>query len=109
MLPQDSTNFKGDYGQGNYDSRHTFVGEVSFQVPGSAHWRAAATGWQANGNFSFHTGFKKAAVNANWLNPDAFADPAAGAWGTTRRNAYTAPGIGAGEPFNTQFALKITF
>jgi len=147
-LPQDSTNFKGDYGQGDYDSRHTFVGEVSYQVPGSAHWKAAMTGWQTNANFSFHTGFpftvltddqtdntgennqranqvgnpytgfKKAAVNANWLNPNAFADPADGTWGTTRRNAYTAPGFGdvdfsvfkntkIGERVNAQFRVEL--
>jgi len=123
-LPQDSTNFKGDYGQGDYDSRHTFVGALSYEVPGSAHWKKVTTGWQANGNFAFHTGFpftvltddqtdntgennqranqvsnpytgfRKAAVNANWLNPASFTDPAAGTWGTTRRNAYTAPGFG---------------
>jgi len=147
-LPQDSTNFKGDYGQGDYDARHTFVGEVSYQVPGSNHWKAATTGWQANGNFAFHTGFpftiltddqtdntgennqranqvtnpftgfKKAGVNANWLNPTAFADPAAGTWGTTRRNAYTAPGFGdvdlsvfkntkIGERVNAQFRVEL--
>jgi hypothetical protein len=147
-LPQDSTNFKGDHGLGDYDSRHTFVGELSYQVPGSAHWKAATNGWQANSSFSFHTGFpftvltddqtdntgennqranqvsnpyigyKKAAVNANWLNPDAFANPAAGTWGTTRRNAYTAPGFGdldlsvfkntkIGDRINTQFRVEL--
>jgi len=147
-LPQDSTHFKADYGLGDYDSRHTFVGEVSYQVPGSALWKPLTNGWQANGNFAFHTGFpftvltddqtdntgennqranqvgnpnagfKKAAVNANWLNPDAFADPAAGTWGTTRRNGYTAPGFGdvdfsvfkntkIGERVNTQFRVEL--
>jgi hypothetical protein len=147
-LPQDSTNFKGDYGQNDYDSRHTFVGELSYQVPGSAHWKAATTGWQANSSFSFHTGFpftvltddqtdhtgeynqranqisnpytgfKKAAVGANWLNPAAFANPAGGQWGTSRRNAYTAPGYGdvdfsvfkntkIGERVNAQFRVEL--
>jgi hypothetical protein len=57
-------------------------------------------------------------VNANWLNPDAFADPAAGTWGTTRRNAYTAPGFGdvdfsvfkntkIGERVNAQFRVEL--
>jgi len=147
-LPQDSRNFKGDYGQGDLDNRHTFVGELSYQVPGSSHFKALTTGWQANGNFTFHTGFpftvltddqtdntgennqranqvsnpftgyKKAAVNANWLNPNAFADPAAGSWGTSRRNAYTAPGFGdvdlsvfkntkIGERVNAQFRVEM--
>jgi len=147
-LPQDSTNFKGDYGQNDYDSRHTFVGEVSYQVPGSAHWKAATTGWQANSSFSFHsgfpftvltdsqtdntgennqranqisnpyTGFKKAAVGADWLNSAAFADPDPGHWGTSRRNGYTAPGFGdvdfsvfkntkIGERVNAQFRVEL--
>jgi len=147
-LPQDSTNFKGDYGQNDYDSRHTFVGEVSYQVPGSERWKAATTGWQANSSFSFHSGFpftvltdsqtdntgennqranqvgnpyagfKKAAVGANWLNPAAFANPAGGHWGTSRRNAYTAPGYGdvdfsvfkntkIGERVNAQFRVEL--
>jgi hypothetical protein len=29
--------------------------------------------------------------------------------GTTIGNAYGAPGIGAGEPYNTQLAMKIIF
>jgi hypothetical protein len=208
-LPQDSTNFKNDYGQSDFDSRNTFVGTVSYNIPEAVHWKAATGGWQLNSTLSFHNGFpftvltddqtdntgennqranqitnpyagfKKVGVNAQWLNAAAFTDPAAGTWGTTRRNAYDspgfsevdfsvfkntkihdrintqfrvelynlfnrtnyapplggasggynpnqatistlqlydtigdfngAPGIGSGEPFNTQFALKITF
>ena len=117
-------------------------------------------------------GYQGQKPNANWLDPAAFADPAPGTFGTTRRNAYYgpgysdvdfsvfkdtkikerltiqlraemfnlfnranfappgggnvsvggnftlndtigdyngAPGIGAGEPFNTQFAAKFIF
>jgi outer membrane receptor protein involved in Fe transport len=117
-------------------------------------------------------GFQGQKPSANWLDPAAFADPAQGTFGTTRRNGYFgpgysdvdfsvfkntkikervtiqfraemfnlfnrnnfappgggdvavggnftlndtigdyngAPGIGAGEPFNTQFALKVLF
>jgi outer membrane receptor protein involved in Fe transport len=147
-LPQDSTNFKGDYGLGDFDCRENFVGELSYQIPGSAHWKNATTGWQVNGNFAFHTGFpftvltdkqtdhtgennqranqisdpyigyKKAAVNADWLNPNAFANPAAGTWGTSRRNEYTAPGFGdvdlsvfkdtkIGQRVNAQFRVEL--
>ncbi len=208
-LPQDSTNFKNDYGQSDFDSRNTFVGTVSYNVPGAARWKAATGGWQLNSNLAFHDGFpftvltdaqtdntgennqranqisnpyagyRKTGVNAQWLNAEAFTNPDLGTWGTTRRNAYAspgfsevdfsvfkntkiherintqfrvefynlfnrtnyapplsggsagynpnqatisslqlydtigdfngAPGIGSGEPFNTQFALKITF
>ena len=33
QLPQDSTNFKGDYGNSDFDTRNTFVGYVNYTVP----------------------------------------------------------------------------
>jgi hypothetical protein len=207
-LPQDSFNFKGDYGPSDFDNRNTFVGLVSYQVPGSTHLPVLTKGWELNTLSTFHgglpfsvyssadtsgtndgnqranavagvnpyAGYRKGGVGLNWLNPAAFVDAPAGTWGTTKRNAYTgpgfgdvdlsifknthiterittqfraelfnlfnrtnygpplqgnfnpsytpdnglilfttigsfngAPGIGAGEPFNTQFALKVIF
>ena len=124
-LPQDSTNFKGDYGQGDFDTRNNLVGEVSYEVPGLEAHKAITGGWQLNAVWAFHSGlpftvltddqtdntgennqradqvisnpyagFKQQKVGANWLNPDAFTDPAAGTWGTTHRNAFVAPGFG---------------
>jgi hypothetical protein len=207
-LPQDSTNFKGDYGPSDFDNRNIFVAALSYQVPGSEHMKTLTKGWELNSLMTFHgglpfsvysssdtsgtndgnqranlvagvnpyAGFRKGGVGLNWLNPAAFVDAPAGTWGTTSRNefngpgygdvdfsifknthitekittqfrvemfnlfnrtnyapplegnfnpSYTydnglslfttigsfngAPGIGAGEPFNTQFALKIIF
>ena len=34
-LPQDSTNFKGDYGQGDFDTRNNFVGQINLRHPGN--------------------------------------------------------------------------
>jgi len=123
-LPQNSFNFKGDYGQSDFDQRNIFVGDVSYEVPGSQHFQLLTKGWQANTKFSFHSGIpfsvftddqtdgtlegvqranqignpysgaKQAKVGGNWLNAAAFADPAAGSFGTSRRNAYIAPGYG---------------
>ena len=148
-LPQDSTNFKGDYGQGDFDSRNILVGEVSYDLPGMGSHRAITGGWQLNSVMAFHSGlpftvltddqtdntgennqranqvianpyagFKKQTPGANWLNPDAFTDPAPGTWGTSRRNAYVAPGFGdvdfsifkntkIGERINTQFRVEL--
>jgi hypothetical protein len=205
-LPQDSTNFKGDYGQSDYDNRQTLVGQISYDIPAVQSLELVTSGWQLNSALAFHTGFpftvlsnnqtdntdennqranqvsdpyaghRKRKVGADWLNPKAFVEPTAGTWGTSRRNAYVgpgfsdvdlsifkntkiaervnvqfrvefynlfnyinfappggagfnpnqttytgtqlndtigdfngAPGIGTGEPFNTQLALKLTF
>ena len=56
VLPQDSTNFKGDYGNSDYDTRNNFTAYLSYEVPGSQHLKALTTGWQANGLLNFHGG-----------------------------------------------------
>jgi Carboxypeptidase regulatory-like domain len=201
-LPQDNFNFKGDYGNSDFDTRNTLVGFFSYAIPGSPHLRMLTSGWQVNSLLSFHggqpftvhasgdisgtnegndravqigairKGYQGQKPSVNWLDPSAFADPAPGTFGSSRRNGYYgpgysevdlsffkdtrikefatlqfraemfnlfnrinyappggggvsvggdftlndtigdyngAPGIGAGEPFNTQFAVKIIF
>jgi hypothetical protein len=125
-LPQDSTNFRGDYGPSDFDSRNTFVGLATYNVPGSQKWSLLSKGWQLNSLLTFHSGnpfsvfssadtsgtdegvqransvpgvspyagFKKQAINANWLNPAAFVDAPAGTFGDTKRNGYIGPGYG---------------
>ena len=55
-LPQDSTNFKGDYGSSDFDSRNIFVGLVSYNVPGTEKWNLLSKGWQLNSLLTFHSG-----------------------------------------------------
>jgi Carboxypeptidase regulatory-like domain/TonB dependent receptor len=56
-LPQDSTNFYGDYGNSDYDIRRHFNSYLIYDIPGSSHGpRWLSHGWQANGNISFRTG-----------------------------------------------------
>jgi len=57
VLPQDSTNIRGDYGNSDYDVRNTFSMYVTYAVPGSStgpHW--LSHGWQLNSLLSLHGG-----------------------------------------------------
>ena len=122
-LPQDSYNFKGDYSNSDFDTRNTLVSYLSYQLPGSGHFRPLTNGWQVNSLMSFHGGqpftvhasgdvsgtnegndranqvgpvrkrYQGSVPNANWLDPAAFVDPASGNFGTSRRNAYYGPGF----------------
>ena len=53
-LPQDSTNFKGDYGQSDFDQRNIFTGLVSYEIPGGDKWKLLTNGWQVNTLATFH-------------------------------------------------------
>jgi outer membrane receptor protein involved in Fe transport len=121
-LPQDSTNFKGDYSNSDFDTRNTFVSFMSYDVPGSQHLKGLTGGWQVNSLLTFHggapftvhasgdisgtnegndravqiaparVGYQGQSTTAKWIDLSAFQDPALGTFGTTRRNAFYAPG-----------------
>ncbi len=55
-LPQDSTNFKGDYGPSDFDERNIFTGLVTWDVPGAHVMPALTKGWQVNTLMTFHGG-----------------------------------------------------
>jgi outer membrane receptor protein involved in Fe transport len=125
-LPQDSTNFKGDYGNSDFDMRNIFVGLLSYNVPGGQKWKSLTNGWELNTLLTFHgglpfsvyssadtsgtddgnqradvvpgidpyAGFRQSKVGGTWLNPAAFVDAAPATWGDSRRNAYYGPGYG---------------
>jgi hypothetical protein len=57
VIPFDSYNIKADYGNSDFDTRHTFTGTLSWDVPGSAHGPKALThGWNVSTVLSFHGG-----------------------------------------------------
>jgi hypothetical protein len=39
-LPQDSTNFKNDYSNSDFDIRHNFNGYIIYDIPGTSWGRA---------------------------------------------------------------------
>jgi outer membrane receptor protein involved in Fe transport len=150
-LPQDSTNFKGDYGPSDFDSRNIFTGLISYDVPGAHVMPLLTKGWEVNSLMTFHSGapfsvysaedtsgtadgnqranlvpgvdpykgYRKGGVGLDWLNPAAFVPSTpAGTWGTTSRNEFVGPGYGdvdlsvfkntkIGERVTTQFRVEM--
>lgn len=55
-IPQNSFNLKGDYGNMDYDVRHTFIAYLNYSVPRlrGPHW--LGNGWQLNSLITLHTG-----------------------------------------------------
>lgn len=141
-LAQDSYNFKGDYGNSDFDTRNTLVGFVNYDVPGFAGPKPLTHGWNLNGVFTFKGGQPITVYNnddtsgtneytqrvnmignpfagishkitsdgfVQWVNPNAFAEPASGTWGTMARNSIFGPGfsdVDFSVIKNTQFAIK---
>ena len=55
-IPQNSYNIRGDYGNADFDIRHSFVGFVSYSLPTPSHAKLLLGGWQLNSLLSFYTG-----------------------------------------------------
>ncbi|CAN5608538.1 hypothetical protein BH10ACI4_BH10ACI4_25970 [soil metagenome] len=121
-LPQDSTNFKGDYSNTDFDTRNAFTSFISYEVPDSHHLKLLSNGWQVNSLLSFHggqpftvkasgdisgtnegndravqtrsvkTGYQGQSTTANWIDLSAFTNAPLGSFGTVRRNSFYAPG-----------------
>ncbi len=125
QLPQDSTNFKGDYGNSDFDTRNGFVGYANYAIPAFRGPKLLTDGWELNGVITLKggqpmnlftgtdtTGENQYAQRPNivgnafagvshkvqngvvqWFNPAAFADPAAGTYGNYTRNSLFGPGL----------------
>jgi hypothetical protein len=128
-LPQDSYNFKGDYGNSDFDTRNTFVGYVNYDVPKFKGPKPLTAGWALNSAYTFKggqpititngddtsgtneytqrvnqiadpfSGINHKIINSGgskyvqWFNPAAFVEPAANTWGTIARNSIFGPGF----------------
>jgi hypothetical protein len=96
-IPFDSTNLKGDYGNGDFDTRHNFSATFTWDIPGSSHGPKMLThGWAVNSLMTFHggqpvdeirTGFNQVAPffsgvshdfnkgGVTWVNPASLCSP----------------------------------
>jgi hypothetical protein len=101
-IPYDSTNLKGEYGNGDFDTRNNLSGTFTWDIPGSSRGPSWLThGWSVNSLLTFHGGqpldevrtgydiigdpfagvshsFQKTAsfTGVTWINPAAFCLPA---------------------------------
>ena len=127
ILPQDSSNLKGDWGNSNYDIRNHFSAFLNYDIPSFSHGPEALThGWELDGVLKFQSGEPVnvlsgldnsgtgenedraskigPALNGNrsvqsnsyaqYLNPNSFVEPALGTYGNLGRNQVTGPGFG---------------
>lgn len=131
-LPQDSYNFKGDYGDSDFDTHNSFVGYIDYDVPKFWGPKLLTDGWELNSAFAFKggqpitvytatdtsvvgEGFQRANIVENtpqlashrsiqhdssglpfvqWLNPNAYSQPAQNTFGDAQRNGVFGPGFG---------------
>ena len=128
-LPQDSYNFKGDYGNSDFDTRNSFKGYVNYMLPGLSKMKLLTGGWELNTAFAFNGGQPITVYNGDdtsgtfeftqrvnrvsnpfagvshkiqtsdsggkyvqWFNPAAYVEPDANTWGTEPRNSIYGPG-----------------
>jgi hypothetical protein len=98
-LPFDGLNLKGEYGNGDFDTRHNFSATLTWDIPGSSRGPKVLThGWSVNSLMTFHKGqpldqsrtgydiignpfagvshsFSKSLPGVQWINPAAFCLP----------------------------------
>ena len=126
VIPQNSANLAGDWGNSNYDIRNHFTAYLNYAIPGLGHGPKALThGWEVNGILKFQDGepvnilsgqdnsgtqesedrasITGPALNKDrsvqqysdvqYLNPSSFTLPGDGTYGNLRRNQVSGPGF----------------
>ncbi len=56
IIPQNSYNLLGDYGNSDYDIRHSFAGFISYAAPSPSRFKLLLGGWQFNSLLTFYSG-----------------------------------------------------
>ncbi len=56
VIPQNSFYLPGDYGNGDYDTRHNFTAVLNYTFPLASHAKLLLNGWELTSLLSFHTG-----------------------------------------------------
>jgi hypothetical protein len=56
FAPQDSRNLAAEYGNADFDTRHTFNGYIVYEVPTFGGFKPLTQGWEVNSFMTFFTG-----------------------------------------------------
>jgi hypothetical protein len=127
IVPQDSLNLTGDWGNSQYDIRNHFAGYLNYEIPAAGRGpKFLTSGWEVNSVLKFQNGepinvlsgqdnsgtgenedrasitgkplYSNRSVQqhafAQYLNPASFADPTYGTYGNLGRNQIVGPGFG---------------
>jgi hypothetical protein len=54
--PQNAFDIQGEYGNGDFDTRHNFTALLNYDLPNASFAKRLTNGWQLNTFLSFHTG-----------------------------------------------------
>lgn len=54
--PQNAFFIQGEYGNGDFDTRHNFTALLNYDLPNGSFAKKLTNGWQLSSFFSFHTG-----------------------------------------------------
>ena len=64
-LPQNSLNFKQDYGNSDYDLRHHLSISLSYDIPGKKSWGQLLEGWRINSAVVLQSGLPWTAIDGS--------------------------------------------
>jgi hypothetical protein len=56
FVPQNSYCLRCDYGNSDFDVRHSFVTYIGYNLPSPSRWKPLLGGWQLNSLLTFYTG-----------------------------------------------------
>jgi hypothetical protein len=56
FAPQDSRNLAAEYGNADFDTRHTFNGYIVYEIPTFGSFKPLTQGWEVNSFLTFFTG-----------------------------------------------------
>jgi hypothetical protein len=56
FAPQDSRNLAAEYGNADFDVRHTFNGYIVYEIPTFGSFKPLTQGWEVNSFMTFYTG-----------------------------------------------------